>query len=302
MSSASPLPRVLYIAGYGRSGSTITDILLGNQPGVFAAGELMNLFRALLRDDQCSCSLPVDSCPVWVEVIERISAELPRITWEEGLAITAASDGVHLRRDERYATLWRTIFAGISAASGAGIVVDSSKTGRTSLRRVGALRRAGLDVTVIHLVRDPRAVMWSTMRRTKRKIRQPWSKRLGPDSQLGRAVRAIQGWTIANVAVRDAAVRTRYEDLVTDPATELARIGAATGVDFSPLSQVLHSGTQLEVGHGIVGNATRRRPIQRLKLEEDWRDALPRWGRSIATLGRPLARRYGYWKDPKSSV
>ena len=45
----APAVRVLYIAGSGRSGSTILDRTLGQVDGFFSAGELCNLWgRGLL--------------------------------------------------------------------------------------------------------------------------------------------------------------------------------------------------------------------------------------------------------------
>jgi len=41
--SVEPTARVLYIAGWGRSGSTILDNVLGQVDGFFSAGELMFL-------------------------------------------------------------------------------------------------------------------------------------------------------------------------------------------------------------------------------------------------------------------
>ena len=38
-------PTVLYIAGYGRSGSTVLDMLLGTHPRIIGGGELTHLFH-----------------------------------------------------------------------------------------------------------------------------------------------------------------------------------------------------------------------------------------------------------------
>ena len=37
-------PTIIYIAGYGRSGSTVLDIMLGDHPRIFSGGELTYLF------------------------------------------------------------------------------------------------------------------------------------------------------------------------------------------------------------------------------------------------------------------
>jgi len=62
---------VLYIAGTGRSGSTVLANLLGEVDGFFAAGEVRFLWqRGLVENRLCGCGAPVSECAVWREVFE----------------------------------------------------------------------------------------------------------------------------------------------------------------------------------------------------------------------------------------
>ena len=62
--------RVLYIAGTGRSGSTLLANILGEVDGVFAAGEVRYLWqRGLTERRLCGCGVPVRECPVWSRVL-----------------------------------------------------------------------------------------------------------------------------------------------------------------------------------------------------------------------------------------
>ena len=62
--------KVLYIAGSGRSGSTILDRILGQLDGFFSVGELCNLWdRGLLAHRKCGCGVPVDQCPTWTGIL-----------------------------------------------------------------------------------------------------------------------------------------------------------------------------------------------------------------------------------------
>src|SRR5207249_8771406 len=66
----APAVKVLYVAGSGRSGSTILDRILGQVDGFFSAGELCNLWgRGLLARRRCGCGTPVPDCPVWGAVL-----------------------------------------------------------------------------------------------------------------------------------------------------------------------------------------------------------------------------------------
>ena len=58
--------RVLYIGGWGRSGSTLLDRLLGQAEGSFSVGEMRDLWlRGVLENRRCGCGEPFDSCPFW---------------------------------------------------------------------------------------------------------------------------------------------------------------------------------------------------------------------------------------------
>jgi len=62
-------PKVIYIMGCGRSGTTILDIILGNHSGFLSLGELNNAMDAWNKKKQvCSCGLPVRQCRIWKNV------------------------------------------------------------------------------------------------------------------------------------------------------------------------------------------------------------------------------------------
>jgi hypothetical protein len=46
--------KVVYVIGYGRSGSTVLGVLLGNHPAIACGGELINMVqRAWLTPEYC---------------------------------------------------------------------------------------------------------------------------------------------------------------------------------------------------------------------------------------------------------
>src|SRR6266498_4080255 len=65
-----PTLKVLYIAGAGRSGSTLLDGVLGQLDGFFAAGELRYLWERGLQESRlCGCGVAVRDCPTWRAVL-----------------------------------------------------------------------------------------------------------------------------------------------------------------------------------------------------------------------------------------
>src|SRR5580693_3305837 len=59
-------PTVIYIAGSGRSGSTLLERVLGEMPDFVNVGELIDLFRrTAARGERCGCGLAFADCPFW---------------------------------------------------------------------------------------------------------------------------------------------------------------------------------------------------------------------------------------------
>jgi hypothetical protein len=292
-------PKVLYIAGYGRSGSTFLDMLLGNHDDVFGAGEITHLFTALLEDKVCTCGEIYLKCPVWGAVAGRVRAKLPSTSFISASQLTRNTDGWHPGGGSSdYSTLWRAVFESVSEVTNKPWTVDSSKTGWDAIGRVPALRDAfHTDLKVVHLVRDPRAVVFARMKRASRLVDAPWSGRWGPDSSAGRAMRAVVGWSAAHMRVRDADLLMRYEDLTSHPAAELGRLGELMAVDAAQWIDLVASEASLDPGHAIKGNRARRGGPVRFVPDDEWKTALPGYGRAIATLATPLARRYGYGRS-----
>src|SRR5262252_9835277 len=65
-------PIVLYIAGSGRSGSTLLERALGEIPGFVNVGELIDLYRRVAEHgERCGCGQEFARCPFWSRVGER---------------------------------------------------------------------------------------------------------------------------------------------------------------------------------------------------------------------------------------
>lgn len=294
---------VVYIAGYGRSGSTLVDIALSQRAGVFGAGELSTMLRHVWPNNEfCACGHPVRGCPFWAPVMAE---------WLAGgvdpAAFLAAQRAVEpllssARRPQGAALrLFRTetarLFAIVARHAGCTAVVDSSKAPGRALALVGA---DGIDLRVVHLVRDPNAVAHS-MRQTF--AVDPAAGVQKPIAGRPTAFTALR-WTAYNLFAERLArrlpepgrfVRVRYEDFVADPSRELARIGAATGIDFAPVAASLAAGEPVRPCHQMAGSRVRMKGSLALAHDTAWQDALPRPARAtVALLARPLMHAYGY--------
>jgi hypothetical protein len=303
-------PRILYIAGADRSGSTLLAMLLGALPGCTAVGELRHIWeRGVLANRLCGCGRSFRECPFWRDVgqaafggwdavdAERQVARLMKVGRQRHFPLVAAGAGSARFRAElrSYAELQAQVYRAVAEVSGDAAVVDSSKTPVYAL----TLRQAGLDVDVLHLVRDSRAVAYSW---TRSRVMQDtadveYMPTFGP-------ARSALNWASSNLAVdavRGRGMRPRamrYERLVAAPAPELARVlgdalpGPARAAIAARGDGELSPGVQ----HTVAGNPIRMRsgPL-RIRVDDAWRAAMPAFDRRMVTLLTfPLLVRYGY--------
>jgi len=302
--------RLLYVGGVPRSGSTVADLMLGQLPGHVGVGELYYLWSdGPQHNVRCACGEPFAACPFWREVGERAYGGWPESLVTEMLALqrrvdrtaripallTARSGSPFGRDARRYSDRLAALYRAIAETAGASVVVDSSK--RPSL--AFALRRnPDVDLAVAHVVRDPRGVAYS------------WGKKV-PDGATHRG--DMPRWSVGTVsrrwvtvnaataALRRFGVRTarvRYEDLIRDPATHLARVAALHGTPAAPadLDFLADGGIRPAATHTIAGSRIRHSTgVLPLRLDEEWRTKLPSRQRRVVTLATAVSRwRYGY--------
>jgi hypothetical protein len=305
-------PIVLYLAGSGRSGSTLLERALGEIPGFVNVGELIDLYRRVAEHgERCGCGREFAQCPFWSQVGERAvggwqeqklaatrdlqarvarQRRMPRL-----LAMPLA--GARFRADvAAYGANYAGLYEAIAAEAGAACVVDASKWPVQAL----ALARAGLDVRVIHLVRDVRGVAYSL---GKRDVSRPHAvgeadvmTRLSPAEAAARWV-AVQSQAGLLRRCGLPVTRMRYEDFVRRPrhAVEAALAGIGLAVPPGHLEHIGDGRVMLGSSHGLSGNPSRFRDGEiTLRADETWRASMSRRDRLVVTaIALPLMLRYG---------
>lgn len=301
---------VIYIVGAGRSGSTILAHLLGELDGYVSVGELRNLWiSAVLQRSLCSCGSTIVDCPFWSPIVEdlrlddRVEAEAVT-NWQKRHLSAARPTNLMLTRTDskkrkdpglnRYADGLRDLYAAVARRSGAKVIVDSSK-GPIDAAVLGAVE--GIVPYYVHLVRDPRAVIYS------------WSRQKAADPQGDRlfsrrgTLKATATWVAHNAETEVVRAMTRhrrwqllrYEDLVAHPARYIGAIQEMieSVPDERPAagrSAVLH--TQHSLGGNPVRFQTGRVEI---RSDDEWRTKLaPRKRALVKAAAFPLLRRYRY--------
>ena len=307
-------PKVLFIGGWTRSGSTLLDVLVGANTGFFSTGELSSFWeRGLVKGRQCGCGLRVRECPVWTSVMQRAFgsvedhiARAPQImAWQREAVrlknlprlLAHGRKGSSWEPLDRYMEVLDALYRAIAEVTGASVIVDSSK----NVQDAAVLRLLpGVDPFLVHLVRDPRAVAHSM----QRKVMLQADESDPVDMPRSSPASSAAGWTRVNAAaeiVRRAygpgrSIRVRYEDLAADPRAVTQSLVRFTGeqpggVDFLDSKTLMLPGN-----HTVWGNSSRFRTGRlEVRSDDEWTRKLTRSGRLVPTaLTLPLLPRYGY--------
>lgn len=302
--SVTPRPRVLFIGGYGRCGSTLLDRILGQTDGFFSAGEVRHLWReGLVEDRRCGCGEKFSGCSLWQEVIrtalptrrerERLHELRERVDRPSRIPQIASGRPASFRADrDHYLEMLRRLYRAIHEVTGARVIVDSSK----DVSHGWLLTQADIDLSIVHLIRDSRAAAFSWQRRKANPGNGAHMRRYPP-------VRAGLEWQVINALTRAqrrtgvSFLQLRYDDLVADPAGSVDRIIGLTGETARPN----FDGARIELtrNHTVAGNPNRFQtgPIT-IASDEEWRSAMRPGSRlTVSALTWPGLRRYGFREE-----
>ena len=301
--------RVVYIAGVGRSGSTILDSVLGNHPLIQSVGELSRLASdAWMQNFYCSCGKKSSECPFWVAVQETWCASNGKVSVEDFVEtqnnveqsghwpFSVGRSWKQTQNFQVYVEQTRLVLKAIQKISNCSVIVDSSK----SIERAFALSQIPeIELRVIQLVRDPRGVVWSH----KKRFTKDLQKGLPRDIQSQPAWRAALYWCRMNLHADrlrrhlgpERALLVRYEDFMLQTQPVLQRIGDFIGVDLTDVQRMINEGKKLCFDHTIAGNRVRMKGMLELKFDEEWQQNLsPQDRRITEILSGWLMTRYGY--------
>lgn len=291
------------------SGATLLAFLLNVHPSIASIGELNGLIPSEDPESYlCSCGKKIKMCEFW----QTVTCEMKRHgyqfdvadfhtefrlngpEWIQRLRVRSFKNAtLNSIRDMFLQTLPQerqqfkalvtrnmALVEAILRLTGKDIFVDTSK----DHLRVRALKMfSPYDVRVIHLVRDPRGVAASRLRRgvriDVREAARQWV-RLHTRLQIAHANSNSNKY-----------IRVRYEDLCQNPRAMLKQLYVFCGME--PRSDALdwHSAP-----HHIIGNAMRLENLDAIKLDERWRGLLTEdQQREIWQIAGSLGTQYGYY-------
>lgn len=299
--------QVIYIAGAGRTGTTLLDNVLGQIDGFFSGGELVSIWRrSFLQNRLCGCGDPFRSCSLWRAIagpgLGKISDEraqyladmVPRVRSMPGMLAPGSDRRVH----KTYGPLLDAVdrlYRSITETTGSRVIVDSSKYPSYGLL-LSSL--PSLEVHVVHMIRDPRGVAFSWSRKKPSPAKGP-GQFMTTHGPFNSAV-LWNIWNLEAEALRTGPLASyeqlRYEDFMASPAAavrtilDAARISKACAPRFTDHSVVLRP------SHTVSGNPSRMKTgPTNLRADTEWvAEMRPRDRRLVEFLTGPLMFRYGY--------
>lgn len=324
--SSGGLPKVLSVVGAGRSGTTVLASILGEVDGFTSAGELRFLWERGVREGRpCGCGRPPAECPVWAPVVVatalRLNSRTPPLTFDDLVAAQR-----ELKRPMAFPRVLRTLgaarpehigwpplalvrdtmataLATLADTTAASVVVDTSK------RPLDAAVVAGIpdaEDYVLHLVRDPRAVVHS-WRRAKSFTAHGQTRTMATRGLAG----TVRRWT-SNALYAEALrhrlpterwMHVRYEDFAARPREIVESILAFLG-EPGPAPFVDDHTARLRPNHIVAGNPSRFTTGEvSIRRDDAWQREMPlRDQRLVASMTLPLLLRHGYLRRVDTEV
>lgn len=262
----STKPKVIYVLGAHRSGSTILGVTLGNCAGFFFAGELYSW--------QWRRGVPSfggeAGARLWAEVLENVGdatdlfGDDPQMYLDRSSALYRVHKWPQRQRlRRRYRRVADDLYRAIAKVTATTHIVDTS---HYPLRARELQSLDGIELYILFLVRDPQSVVASQ----------------GPGNNKGYSkaplIVNLQLWVTyvlaLNVFLRHPSERrmfVRHEDFLKDPEGLLRQILDRTGS-----SAVIPDLTSLRAGSPLQGNRfLKREDVIALNRSEPARKADP---------------------------
>ena len=260
--------KIIYVIGSGRSGTTLLDILLGNQDGVFSGGELT---RYALRH---GVPTGFDDQPERTAFWRSFTADFATsLDFDHTESLINDFEYYNLKgglpqpqRVAEYRRFWQSFFGTLFARIDERIVVDSSKYPKRALQLSASLHSAEYELCYIYIKRDPIGVVKSF---AKTDVYIPPKNWLSANVYYFLSNLACR-WAVHRLRKKHSVVAIKYEQLVSDPQGVLRQIGETVGVDFSGLRQKVRNEEALVVGDLFEGNSMRVK--QQIKLRRETTD------------------------------
>ena len=258
--------KVLYIAGSGRSGSTLLSRLLGEIDGFINAGEAARYLFARYkpRDLPCGCGKAVLDCPFWKDIVSDVPSLKTKELAKRYMRIRFYPFLFFFFKSRKFSNYLKIIgqelgslYSQIATKTNGQVIVDSSKSPDFAYL---LNKNEKLELFIVHVVKDPRGVASS------------WSKikaYLYPQS----VIRTGAGWLIQNSIIeslRPRKIRYKriiFEDFVANPKSTLEEILTFIKSEQKDLSFIQATKALIHSQHNLASNPDKLSETQEISIK-----------------------------------
>jgi hypothetical protein len=244
----------------------------------------------------------VTKCNVWREVLRSVLGADSQQNIEHILDLQRIAEGLslkeilfhHRKSFLPYVDMMKKLYEAISQVSQSEVLIDSSKVPSIAF---ALTTECDIDLRVVHLVRDSRAVAYSF----KRHVYDPATRKMMKKYTSRQSSVMWLRYNMYSEILRRRVRRStfvRYEDLAENPAlvasTLLDRIGFR-GINIDSIGE-----KQLRVtaeSHTASGNPSRLQQGEiQIKSDREWLEKIGTYDRRVVSaLTWPLLLRYHYF-------
>ena len=297
--------KVLFIAGTGRNGSTLLGNILGQIEGFTNVGELLDIgLNFAPGRPPCGCGVPLEACDVWKGVLSEVFrtaepgfvARMHRLRLVETLFPELPSlllSPTTRKLEERLASTREDIerlYRAIQQVCKSRVIIDSSKQPiyLHILQSIDAI-----DLHVVHLIRDPRALAFAYQHRIER---EGYVLHMSPPRAAFHWIRRNLAIELLSRGTERKPLRVRFKELIGNPQETVAKIVEFTNeiVSASPFDG--ERVVNLRPLHTVAGNPNRFVTGRiEIRNNEQWSSAMsPLSKTAVASATWPLLLRYGF--------
>jgi hypothetical protein len=256
------MKKIIYIMGAGRSGTTLLDTILGNNPDIFSAGELNRFPKYHGLPLLVGAASP--TAVFWNEfkakLIERMSADKFKTThklchsFEYHTYVYKTWLPFYGKSLKRYQDYLRIFFTTLETMVKESTIVDSSKY---PMRGYYLSKLLDYEMVYIYIKRNPIDIIRSF---AKKGIEQP-SQGWFPANVYMFMVNTLSIYIIRKLRKKHKHIVVLYDDLIANPAETIAKIGRYLDLDVSHAVKLVEDGKPFQKGLLFDGN--------RLRLENE---------------------------------
>lgn len=312
--------KVVYLAGDGRSGTTLLSRILGSYDGCLAVGELYDIWIESREGNRiCSCGDPLHSCTFWNAVMNEAFGGVDQEMIESIIELRTSVQGVrHVplmmfpwmrppafkRRLKEYVEVIERLYIAIQQVSECDVIVDSSKLATYA---IAVNQSKAIDVSFLHITRDSRACVYSWRRQKRDSVAGSQEKYMPQRSH----VRSAVVWGIRNVILTlvsrrfTVSTKLRYEDFVCRPRASVTELAKTLGLNERSAHWTSEDELAvLNANHIFAGNPNRvEQGVIRVRSDDEWRARMSRGQKWLVTaLTFPVLWRLGYLGKPRATT